>query len=89
MQELTPKIRDALEREGLTALLPHRHLDARYGASGSGLYARFPLAPLPQVPARSAFARLLSNGRPLTDAFVDALVDLLLTGAGAGTLRPA
>lgn len=56
VQELTPAAGDALERAGLSALLPHQHLAAESGASGSGLYARFPLEPLPQVPPGSAFA---------------------------------
>lgn len=56
VQELTPAARDALEREGLTVSLPYQHAEAEAGASGSGLYARFPLAPLPQVPSSSAFA---------------------------------
>lgn len=44
VQEFTPAARDALDRAGLADLLPHRQLNPEVGTTGSGLYARFPLA---------------------------------------------
>jgi endonuclease/exonuclease/phosphatase (EEP) superfamily protein YafD len=41
---------------GLGTLLPHCHLDPRPRAAGTGLWARWPLAPLPQVPGLKAAA---------------------------------
>lgn len=43
VQELTPDAAAELDRLGLAELLPHRRLLPEFGASGSGLYARFPL----------------------------------------------
>lgn len=43
VQEFTPDAAAELDRLGLTELLPHRQLGPEAGASGSGLYARFPL----------------------------------------------
>ncbi|GIE93733.1 endonuclease/exonuclease/phosphatase family protein [Paractinoplanes rishiriensis] len=43
VQELTPAARDALAAAGLDTLLPHRTLAAEPGATGSGLYSRFPV----------------------------------------------
>ena len=50
MQELTPGMAHRLADAGLDTLLPHRHLGPRPGPHGTGLWARWPLAPLPPVP---------------------------------------
>jgi endonuclease/exonuclease/phosphatase (EEP) superfamily protein YafD len=42
-QELTPQEVDRLSVGGLDAAFPYRWLDARYGASGVGIWSRFPL----------------------------------------------
>jgi endonuclease/exonuclease/phosphatase family metal-dependent hydrolase len=58
VQELTPLMVSRLAAAGLTQLLPFSHLDARPGAGGTGLWARWPLAPLQPVPGlRSAAPR--------------------------------
>jgi endonuclease/exonuclease/phosphatase (EEP) superfamily protein YafD len=44
VQEFTADGRDALEKAGLGELLPHNSLADEEGASGSGVYSRFPLA---------------------------------------------
>jgi endonuclease/exonuclease/phosphatase (EEP) superfamily protein YafD len=43
LQEMTPEAVAALDRAGFAARYPHRVLDARRGAQGSGLLARHPL----------------------------------------------
>ncbi|GAA0508477.1 endonuclease [Paractinoplanes deccanensis] len=43
VQEFTPQGREALAAAGLGALLPHSSLADEPGASGSGLYSRFPI----------------------------------------------
>jgi endonuclease/exonuclease/phosphatase (EEP) superfamily protein YafD len=43
LQEFTPRGRQALERSGLGRLLPYSSLGDEPGASGSGLYSRFPI----------------------------------------------
>jgi endonuclease/exonuclease/phosphatase family metal-dependent hydrolase len=50
VQELTPPMVARLAAAGLTQLLPFSHLDPRPGAPGTGLWARWPLTPLPPVP---------------------------------------
>jgi endonuclease/exonuclease/phosphatase family metal-dependent hydrolase len=50
VQELTPPMVTRLAAAGLTQLLPFSHLDPRPGAPGTGLWARWPLTPLPPVP---------------------------------------
>ncbi|GAA3130069.1 endonuclease/exonuclease/phosphatase family protein [Planomonospora alba] len=45
-QELTPEMVERLDAAGLAELLPHRVLEADWGASGSGLYSRYPMTPL-------------------------------------------
>ncbi|KAB2347542.1 endonuclease/exonuclease/phosphatase family protein [Actinomadura rudentiformis] len=50
LQELQPEDVERYERAGLTALLPHKTLDTRWGAAGSGLYSRHPLRALPSLP---------------------------------------
>ncbi|MEW2353079.1 endonuclease/exonuclease/phosphatase family protein [Spirillospora sp. NPDC029432] len=49
LQELTTEGARRYERAGLTNLLPHKFLDTRTGAAGSGLYSRFPLRGLPPL----------------------------------------
>jgi endonuclease/exonuclease/phosphatase family metal-dependent hydrolase len=55
VQELTPGAVAGFEEAGLTRLLPHAVLDPRYGAAGTGLYARHPLRALP-APSGTAMA---------------------------------
>ena len=43
VQELTPEFHRRLVAEGIEDLLPHGVVDARPGASGSGLYSRHPV----------------------------------------------
>ena len=50
VQELTPEGVEALNRAGLSGLLPYQVLDPREGPAGSGLFARHPLRKLPPVP---------------------------------------
>jgi endonuclease/exonuclease/phosphatase (EEP) superfamily protein YafD len=49
LQELTPEMADRLAAAGIAALLPACHLDPRPGSGGTGLWARWPLIPLPPV----------------------------------------
>lgn len=42
-QELTPRAVERLDAAGLAELMPYRVLEARFGASGSGIYSRHPL----------------------------------------------
>ncbi|MGC1213999.1 MAG: endonuclease/exonuclease/phosphatase family protein [Micromonospora sp.] len=44
VQEFTPQIAAELDQLGLSTLLPHRQLNPEFGTTGSGLYARFPIA---------------------------------------------
>jgi endonuclease/exonuclease/phosphatase (EEP) superfamily protein YafD len=55
-QELTPGMVHWLADAGLGTLLPYCHLDPRPRAAGTGLWARWPLAPLPPVPGLVAAA---------------------------------
>jgi endonuclease/exonuclease/phosphatase (EEP) superfamily protein YafD len=50
LQELTPDGVAALAGAGLLRELPYRVIDPRWGAGGSGLYARYPLRATPPVP---------------------------------------
>jgi endonuclease/exonuclease/phosphatase family metal-dependent hydrolase len=50
VQELTPPMVTRLAAAGLTRVLPFSHLDLRPGGAGAGLWARWPLTPLPPVP---------------------------------------
>ena len=56
VQELTWGMVRRLDDAGLADLLPHAHLDPRPDAPGVGLWARWPLAPLPPVPGLVAAA---------------------------------
>ena len=70
VQELTPGMVHRLADAGLDAMLPYRHLSPRPGPHGTGLWARWPMAPLPPVPGLKAAApRALIEpveGRPVT-----------------------
>jgi endonuclease/exonuclease/phosphatase family metal-dependent hydrolase len=56
VQELTPLMVARLAAVGLTQVLPFSHLDPRPGSQGTGLWARWPLAPLPPVPGLTSAA---------------------------------
>jgi endonuclease/exonuclease/phosphatase (EEP) superfamily protein YafD len=47
VQELTPRFDRRLRRAGLARRLPNTILETRIGASGAGLYSRFPIRKLP------------------------------------------
>jgi hypothetical protein len=70
VQELTPQMVRRLAAAGLAQLLPFSHLDPRPGSPGTGLWARWPLTPLPPVAGlRAAAPRARINplgGRPVT-----------------------
>ena len=58
IQELTPQMVRKLKDADLPGLLPFSHLDPRPAARGTGLWARWPLVPLPPVPGTvAAFPR--------------------------------
>lgn len=78
LQELTPEALAGLEAAGLDDELPHRVVDPRPGAAGSGIWARHPLAagdPVPGTfampgavmahPDREGFAVGLTNVHPV------------------------
>jgi endonuclease/exonuclease/phosphatase (EEP) superfamily protein YafD len=56
VQELTPDMVHRLADAGVDTLLPFSHLDPRPGPNGTGLWARWPLTPLPPVPGLVAAA---------------------------------
>ena len=56
VQELTPGMVHRLAAAGIDALLPYCHVDPRPKAGGTGLWARWPLTPLPPVPGMVAAA---------------------------------
>jgi flagellin-like protein len=70
VQELTPAMVRRLEDAGVADLLPFCHLDPRPRSPGAGLWARWPLFPLPPVPglmAAAPRARIVpAAGRPVT-----------------------
>jgi endonuclease/exonuclease/phosphatase (EEP) superfamily protein YafD len=70
VQELTPKMVSRLAAAGLGQLLPFSHLDPRPRSPGTGLWARWPLTPLPPVPGLTAAAPRARidplGGRPVT-----------------------
>lgn len=49
-QELTPEVVAALDREGLSRLLPHRVFHAGAGGTGTGIASRYPLRELSLMP---------------------------------------
>lgn len=66
--ELTPDAVERLRAAGLEALLPQSHLLAEAGASGSGLWSRYPLTaldPLPGTRFRTPRARLAGPAGPV------------------------
>ena len=70
VQELTPRMVSRLAAAGLAQLLPFSHLDPRPGSPGAGLWARWPLTPLPPVPGLTEAAPRARidppGGRPVT-----------------------
>jgi endonuclease/exonuclease/phosphatase family metal-dependent hydrolase len=56
VQELTPPMASRLAAAGLTQLLPFSHLDPGPRSRGTGLWARWPLTPLPPVPGMTRAA---------------------------------
>jgi hypothetical protein len=56
VQELTWGLVERLAEAGLGDVLPHTHLDPRPDSPGVGLWARWPLTPLPSVPGLVAAA---------------------------------
>jgi endonuclease/exonuclease/phosphatase (EEP) superfamily protein YafD len=70
VQELTPELAHRLTETGMADVLPFSHLEPRAGSSGTGLWARWPLIPLPHLPdlwAATPRARVDPlGGRPLT-----------------------
>jgi endonuclease/exonuclease/phosphatase family metal-dependent hydrolase len=70
VQELTPRMVSRLAAAGLGQLLPFSHLDPRPRSVGTGLWARWPLTPLPPVPGLTAAAPRARidppGGRPVT-----------------------
>jgi endonuclease/exonuclease/phosphatase (EEP) superfamily protein YafD len=56
VQELTPEMVGRLAEAGMDILLPFCHLDPGPGPNGTGLWARWHLAPLPPVPGLVAAA---------------------------------
>ena len=80
VQELTPHMVRRLAAAGLAQLLPFSHLDPRPGALGTGLWARWPLTPLPPVPGLTAAAPRARidppGGRPVTVTAVHPLAPI-------------
>jgi endonuclease/exonuclease/phosphatase (EEP) superfamily protein YafD len=56
VQELTPDMVHRLADAGVDTRLPFSYLDPRPGPNGTGLWARWPLTPLPPVPGLVAAA---------------------------------
>jgi endonuclease/exonuclease/phosphatase (EEP) superfamily protein YafD len=54
VQELTPQLVSRLAAAGLAHLLPFSHLEPRPSSSGTGLWARWPLTPLPSLPGMTS-----------------------------------
>jgi len=70
VQELTARMVGRLAAAGLAEMLPFSHLDPRPASPGTGLWARWPLTPLPPVPGLTAAAPRARidppGGRPVT-----------------------
>ena len=67
VQELTPELAQELKNADLPGLLPFSVLDAQPSGAGTGLWARWPLSPLPAIPGMKAAtprAQLDPPGRP-------------------------
>jgi endonuclease/exonuclease/phosphatase (EEP) superfamily protein YafD len=77
VQELTSRMVATLDAAGLAQLLPFSHLDPRPGGYGTGLWARWPLIPLPPVPGMTTAAPRARidprPGRPVTLTIVHPL----------------
>ena len=56
VQELTPELASRLAAAQLPGVLPFAEIDPRPGSPGVGLWARWPLTPLPPVPGMLAAA---------------------------------
>jgi endonuclease/exonuclease/phosphatase (EEP) superfamily protein YafD len=80
VEELTPHMVSGLEGAGLAELLPFSQLDPRPGSAGTGLWARWPLTPLPPVAGlRAAAPRARIDplgGRPVTLTAVHTLAPM-------------
>ncbi|MBP2707592.1 endonuclease/exonuclease/phosphatase family protein [Microbispora sp. RL4-1S] len=74
LQELTPELAQGLRAAGMSAIYRYARLEPGPGASGSGLYSRLPLTPLPDFrPAgghRMPWATLSPSSGPAVE-FVD------------------
>ena len=79
IQELTPPMVNRLTAAGLTQSLPFSHLDPRPRWRGTGLWARWPLTPLPPVPG-------LTSAAPR--ARIDPLGGFLLTLTAVHPIAP-
>jgi endonuclease/exonuclease/phosphatase (EEP) superfamily protein YafD len=70
VQELTPEMVGQLAGAGLAGVLPFSHLDPHPGFPGMGLWARWPLIPLPPIAGMKAPAPRAriepSAGQPVT-----------------------
>ena len=70
IQELTPEMVRKLKDADLAGALPFHHIDPRPAARGTGLWARWPLTPLPPVPGTIAATPRAqvdpAGGRPIT-----------------------
>ena len=64
VQELTPQLVSRLAAAGLAHMLPFSHLAPRPGSAGTGLWARWPLTPLPSVPGLTAATPRARTGPP-------------------------
>jgi len=64
VQELPPQLVSRLAAAGLADLLPFSHLDPRPGSPGTGLWARWPLTPLPSVAGLTSATPRARTGPP-------------------------
>ena len=64
VQELTSGLLLRLGLTGLAGLLPHSQVEPREGSRGTGLWSRWPLAPLPSVDGLVAAAPRARTGPP-------------------------
>jgi endonuclease/exonuclease/phosphatase (EEP) superfamily protein YafD len=80
VQDLTSRMVSRLAAAGLGQLLPFSHLDPRPHRGGTGLWARWPLTPLPTVPGLTEPAPRARidppGGRPVTLTVVHPLAPL-------------
>ncbi|MGP7996616.1 MAG: endonuclease/exonuclease/phosphatase family protein [Streptosporangiaceae bacterium] len=70
VQEVTTEWLLRMDRAGVAGVLPFGHLDPRPGSAGTGLWARWPLTPLPALPGlKNAAPRARAEpapGQPVT-----------------------